>query len=224
MKKLIYIALIGIFLIQFSNSVYAETETFNELEQLEIVSEAAILMDSDTGAILYEKNAHEKMVPASLTKIATAIYAIENGDLADIVTVSESARNVEGTRVYLEAEEQVTLLKLVQGMLINSGNDAAWAIAEHIDGTINQFSKNLNTYLEQDIGVKNTHFTNPHGLYDEDHYTTAEDLAVITSYAMKNETFRQIFGETEMKWTGESWDTTIYTHHLMLAINIRMNG
>lgn len=216
-KKLLFIGLIGVFLIQLTSRASAEKESTIEMVQPKVVSEAAVLMDSDTGAVLYEKNGQEKMVPASLTKIATAIYAIEKGDLTDIVTVSESARNVDGTRVYLEAGEQVTLLKLVQGMLINSGNDAAWAIAEHIDGSINQFSRNLNTYLEQNIGTKNTHFTNPHGLYDEEHYTTARDLAIITNYAMKNVTFRQIFGETEMEWIGESWDTTIYTHHLMLA-------
>ncbi|WP_139785723.1 D-alanyl-D-alanine carboxypeptidase family protein [Cytobacillus gottheilii] len=204
-------------IITFSNSVYAETESIaEEPENPEIVSEAAILMDSDTGAILYEKNAQEKMVPASLTKIATAIYAIENEELTDIVIVSESARNVVGTRVYLEAGEQVSLLKLLQGMLINSGNDAAWAIAEYTDGNIERFSEHVNEYLKEKVGVKNTHFTNPHGLYEEDHYTTAEDLALITNYAMQNETFRRIFGETELPWNGESWDTTLYTHHLML--------
>ncbi|MGD6943423.1 D-alanyl-D-alanine carboxypeptidase family protein [Cytobacillus gottheilii] len=218
MKKLILFVLISLIMIPFSTYTYAENEISEEKKEghPEIVSEAAILMDSDTGAILYEKNAQEKMAPASLTKIATAIYALEIGDLSDIVTVSEAARNVVGTRVYLEEGEQVSLLKLLQGMLINSGNDAAWTIAEYTDGNIDQFSKHLNEFLEEKIGVKNTHFTNPHGLYSDDHYTTAEDLALITNYAMQNETFRAIFGETELKWLGESWDTTLYTHHLML--------
>lgn len=96
-----------------------------------LISESAIVIESQTGKVLYEKDAYSKMYPASLTKIATAIYAIENGDLEETVTVSEKARNTEGTRVYLEEGERITLKKLIQGLLINSGNDAGVAIAEH---------------------------------------------------------------------------------------------
>lgn len=185
-----------------------------EISQPELKSEAAILVDSDTGAVLFAKNADNKMFPASLTKIATAIYAIENGNLEDIVTVSKAAANTDGTSVYLEEGEQVPLKKLIQGMLINSGNDAAAAIAEHLDG--NQYEEKINQYLTSKVKIKNTHFTNPHGLFDENHYTTAEDLASITNYALQNETFREIYGTKELKWIGQSWDTTLLTHHLML--------
>src|SRR5699024_546920 len=110
-----------------SNKSFAESSP-------NILSEAAILIDSKTGQVLFEKNSTVKMYPASLTKVATAIYALENGNLNDLVTVSENAREVDGTRVYLEKGEKVELRKLIQGLLINSGNDAGVAIAEHIDG------------------------------------------------------------------------------------------
>ncbi|MDQ0268438.1 D-alanyl-D-alanine carboxypeptidase [Cytobacillus purgationiresistens] len=196
--------------LQVNSYVHAE-----EIEP-EILSESAIVMESTTGAILYDKNAEDMMYPASLTKIATAIYAIEKGRLNDVVTVSEEATNVDGTKVYLEVGEKVKLKKLIQGMLINSGNDAASAIAEHLHGNIEDFSHQLNGFLAEEIGVKNTHFTNPHGLYNDKHYTTAKDLAMITNYALKNETFTEIFGTKELKWKGESWDTSLVSHHQML--------
>lgn len=185
-------------------------------DKLTINSEAAILMDSQSGAILYEKNANEKLYPASLTKIATAIYAIEKGNLDEIVTVSSNAVDVEGTRVFLNEGEQVPLKHLIQGMLINSGNDASIAIAEHLNGDVEHFSKNINQYLKEKIGVKNTNFTNPNGLFDTNHYTTAYDLGLITNYALKDSTFREIFGTKELVWNGESWDTTLHTHHRLL--------
>lgn len=101
-------------------------------------------------------------------------------------------------------------------MLINSGNDAATAIADHLDANMEQFEKRINEYLLTKVKVKNTHFTNPHGLFDEKHYTTAKDLAMITDYALKNAIFRDIYGTKELKWEGKSWDTTLITHHLML--------
>lgn len=193
-------------------------------EDLQLKSEAAVLMDSQTGAVLYGKNATEKMYPASLTKIATAIYAIENGNLNDIVTVSENAYNTEGTKVYLEIGEKVTLHQLLQGLLINSGNDAAVAIAEHLDDNVENFSINLNQYLQAKIGVKDTHFVNPHGLFDENHYSNAADLAKITSYAMKNKVFKQIFGTKELMWDGLTWDTTLITHHQMVKGEVPYPG
>jgi serine-type D-Ala-D-Ala carboxypeptidase (penicillin-binding protein 5/6) len=193
---------------------FVNAETMNQ--KPEIVSEAAILMDSQSGAILYDKNADDRMVPASLTKIATAIYALEKGNLEDKVIVPKEATEVEGTKVYLEEGEVVTLEHLIQGMLINSGNDAATAIAIHLDGNVDKFSANLNKFLADKVDVHQTHFTNPHGLFNEDHYTTAHDLALITNYAMQNSTFKQIFGTRELTWDGESWDTTLITHHLLL--------
>ncbi|MBN6886873.1 D-alanyl-D-alanine carboxypeptidase [Cytobacillus horneckiae] len=210
MKKAFYFFIVLIFIFQFSHKAYAEEDI------PEILSESAIVMESTTGAVLYEKNAEDIMYPASLTKIATAIYTIEKGNLNDEVIVSEEASSVDGTKVYLEKDEKVTLKKLVQGMLINSGNDAAYAIAEHLHGDAANFSKHLNDYLKNEIGVENTNFTNPHGLYDKNHYTTAKDMATITNYALENKTFTDIFGTKELKWEGESWDTTLISHHQML--------
>ncbi|WP_226669373.1 D-alanyl-D-alanine carboxypeptidase family protein [Metabacillus litoralis] len=192
------------------------SQATNESLELSVDSHAAILLDSQSGQILYEKNSQEKLPPASITKIATAIYAIEKGRLDDSVTVSENARNVDGTRVYLEIGEEVPLKKLIQGLLLNSGNDAGVAIAEHLSGSVSSFAKELNSYLKEEIGVKNTNFMNPHGLYHPNHLTTAEDMAQITSYAMQNEVFREIFNTIELKWTGEGWDTTIINHHVMV--------
>lgn len=182
----------------------------------DLSSEAAIVMEADTGVILFEKNSRTPMYPASITKIATAIYAIENGDLDDIVTVSSKARNTEGTRVYLEEGEQVTLQKLLQGLLVNSGNDAGMAVAEHLSGGVELFSSDLNEYLKNIIGIHDTNFENPHGLFNAEHVTTAEDMAKITQYAMKNEFFMDLFGTKEIEWNGDSWDTTLYTHHKLL--------
>lgn len=205
----------------FFNQLNAFAE---EYKQMDVRSEAAVLLDSQTGAVLFEKNADERLYPASLTKIATAIYALENSNLDDMVTVSGNAVRVEGTRVYLNEGEKVPLKKLIQGMLINSGNDAAVAIAEHLGGNVESFEKNLNQYLTTKIGVKNTHFVNPNGLFNQSHYTTAMDLALITNYAIKNPTFAEIFGTKELKWSGQSWNTTLVTHHRMLKGEIPYTG
>ncbi|REJ10883.1 D-alanyl-D-alanine carboxypeptidase family protein [Halobacillus trueperi] len=181
-----------------------------------INSEAAIVLEANTGKVLYEKNAETSMYPASLTKIATAIYAIENGDLNETVTVSEKAYETGGSSVFLEEGDQATLKELVQGLLLNSGNDAGVAIAEHLSGSVEQFSEDLNAYLEEKAGVEQTDFKNPHGLFDSEHRTTAKDLAEITKYAQENETFKEIYGLETLDWDGEKWDATLYTHHRLM--------
>ncbi|WP_237389589.1 D-alanyl-D-alanine carboxypeptidase family protein [Bacillus sp. USDA818B3_A] len=211
MKSFLQISIMVIFFIFNQFHVAAA-----EIQQLPLKSEAAALLDSDTGAVLYSKNANQKMYPASLTKIATAIYAIEKGQLDRIVTVSGNAVRQDGTRVYLNEGEKVPLKMLLQGMLVNSGNDAAVAIAESIDGSVPQFAENLNNYLRAKIGVTHTHFTNPSGLFDANHYTTAMDMALITNYAIKNPIFKEIFGTKVLPWKGQSWQTNIVTHHKML--------
>jgi serine-type D-Ala-D-Ala carboxypeptidase (penicillin-binding protein 5/6) len=212
------IMLLFLILSSQTNSYAAENQS------LDIKSEAAVLVDSETGAILYNKNSDEKLYPASLTKIATAIYALENGNIDDVVTISPRAVKEEGTRVFLVEGERVPLKKLIQGMLINSGNDAAVAIAEHIDGSVEEFVVNINKYLREEVGVSNTNFTNPNGLFNENHYTTAKDLALITNYAKKNPVFTEIFGTKELPWSGESWETTLLTHHRLLKGEIPVEG
>ncbi|MFT4412895.1 D-alanyl-D-alanine carboxypeptidase family protein [Fredinandcohnia humi] len=223
MKQLFTVLLLPIiFTTLLPLSVFAEDE--NQITAPSLQSEAAILLDANTGSILYEKNSETKMYPASLTKMATAIYAIENGNLNDIVTVSKEAWEAEGTRVYLEEGEQVPLKNLIQGLLINSGNDAGVAIAEHMDGNVEDFAKSINKYLKEKIRIDHTNFENPHGLFDDNHYTTAYDLAVLTQYALKNEIFSEIFNTKELPWNGAGWQTTLYSHHLLVRGEIPYEG
>ena len=179
-------------------------------------SEAAVLIDGKTGQVLYKKNENERLYPASITKIATGILAIEQGNLNDMVTVSKNAQDVEGTQVYLVKGEQVRMEDLVYGLLMNSGNDAAVAIAEHMDGSVEKFSERMNKFVSS-LGATGTHFTNPHGLFDPNHYTTASDMAKIASYAMDNSKFRQVVGTKKRPWNGKEWKTTIINHHKLLG-------
>jgi D-alanyl-D-alanine carboxypeptidase len=190
--------------------------TIAKNDELSLHSESAILMDAKTGLVLYEKNSKRKMYPASITKLVSGIVAIEEGNLADEVVVSENARNVEGTRVYLNEGEVVSLQKLLQGLLINSGNDAGIAIAEHMDGSVESFSNRMNTFVQEKIGVTDSSFVNPHGLFDENHYTTAYDMAQIMRYAIRNEEFKEIISTETLPWKGQSWETVLINHHRMM--------
>jgi len=189
-----------------------------------IAGQSAILIDGTTGKVLFEKNPEVPMYPASITKIATGIYSIMEGNPDDLVTVSKRARNEEGTRVYLAEGEQVPLRKLEYGLLMNSGNDAATAIAEFHAGSNEAFAEKLNQFLIENVGVTNTHFTNPHGLHDPEHYTTASDMAKIAQFAMKNATFREIVATKRLPWHGEEWDTVIVNHNKMLTGYEGANG
>lgn len=148
-------------------------------------------MDYDTTEILFEKNMDMKLYPASTTKIITAILAIENGKLDDLVTIDQEIVDLtEGSHIALEPGEQLTLEQLLYALLVQSANDAALAIAKHISGSIEGFSKLMNEKAIE-IGALNTNFVNPNGLHDDNHLTTAHDLALIGQYAMKNEIFRK---------------------------------
>ena len=181
-----------------------------------IYSDSAIIIDSKTGSILYSKNGTKRMNPASITKIATAIYAIQHSDLRDQVKISEKASRTEGSTVYLAPGETLSMEQLLQGLMVNSGNDAAVAIAEHTEGSVKTFVDKLNLFLKEEVGVRDTHFENPHGLYGENHYTTAYDMAKITSYALQNEQFRELFDIDSLDWKAEGWNTTLYNHHKMV--------
>ncbi|WP_077368037.1 D-alanyl-D-alanine carboxypeptidase family protein [Anaerosalibacter sp. Marseille-P3206] len=172
--------------------ITACTYSFSYADSLDIVGEGAILIDGDTGQILYEKNSHMKLYPASTTKIMTGILAIELGNLDDIVTIDKDIINAtDGTHIALDYDEQMSLKNLVYALLIESANDAAAAIAKNISGSIDEFATLMNKKATE-MGALDTHFTNPSGLPDENHVTTAYDLAMIAKYAMNNETFRNI--------------------------------
>lgn len=182
----------------FTLLVLTSTFTFATDKDVSPYSEASILIDSNTGKTLYEKNAKEKMYPASTTKIMTAILTIENCDLNDIATVSYNAvMSVPSgySNAALQIDEQLTLGQLLEVLLVHSANDAANVLAEHVGGSNESFATMMNTKANE-IGCSNTHFTNPSGKHDDNHYTTAYDLALITQYCMKNSTFRSIVSKS----------------------------
>ncbi|WP_026689429.1 D-alanyl-D-alanine carboxypeptidase family protein [Alteribacter aurantiacus] len=160
----------------------------------ETSAHGAILMELESGRILYEKEAHTQMRIASITKIMTALLAIESGKMDEMVTVSTRAEGTEGSSLYLYAGEKLPLKDLVYGLMLRSGNDAAVAIAEHVGGSLEGFVYLMNEKAEE-IGMSNTVFNNPHGLDDhEEHYSTAYDMAILTRYAMKNPTYQEVSG------------------------------
>lgn len=139
-------------------------------------AQSAILIRADNGDSIAEYNADKRCGMASTTKIMTAILAIENGDLDRQITVPDQAIGVEGSSLYLKPDEKITMRDLVYGVLLQSANDAAEAIAIEIAGSIEAFADRMNQKAKA-LGLENTHFTNPHGLADENHYTTARELA-----------------------------------------------
>ncbi len=180
---------------------------------------AAVLMEESGGRILMDVNAHTRMPMASTTKIMTAIVALESTDVQKTVTVSEKAVGIEGSSVYLKAGEELTMEQLLYALLLESANDAAAAIAIEIAGDISAFSDMMNETAKR-IGLTETHFTNPHGLDDEMHYTTAYDLALLASYALKNETFRKIVSthKTTVPLNGSDGTRLLVNHNKMLKI------
>ena len=151
----------------------------------------AVLMDADNGRVLYEKDADSKAPMASTTKIMTLIIALENGNLSDIVNVSQYAASMPDVQLNIKSGEQYRLNDLLYSLMLESHNDSAVAIAEHIGGSVEGFADMMNQKAKE-IGAYNTHFVTPNGLDSEEHYTTAKDMALIASYAIKNQTFKDI--------------------------------
>lgn len=206
---------------------------------LSVNAEAAILMNADTGAILYEKNAHALYYPASITKIATAIYALQKkGDTLDtkivaeqdaIGSVTEEVKRRSnystpsyvlvsgGSHIGIKKGEVLTLRDLLYGMMVASGNDASNVIALHVGGSIPQFMQELNVYLNQ-IGCLSTTFQNPHGLHHPKHQTTAYDMAILTKEALKNPQFREIVSTvryTRPKTNKQEASTLVQSNRLL---------
>ena len=179
--------------IQIADNNQGETS-----QNLSIYSGAAILIDSKTGKVLYEKNSNEKKYPASTTKILTAIIAIEKCNLSDTISASYNAiMSIPSgySNAAIQENEVLTVEQLLNVFLIHSANEAGYILAEHISGTISNFADLMNQKAIE-LGCTNTHFTNPSGIQDENHYSTAHDMALIAQYCMKNETFRQIVSKT----------------------------
>lgn len=160
-------------------------------EAVEVSASAAVLMDMDSGRVLYEKNAGTRMLIASTTKILTALVAIRDGNLSDTVKVSREAACTEGSSMYLKEGEELSLETLLYGLLLCSGNDAAVAIAEYVGGSTEGFVRRMNE-TAMELGMENSSFANPNGLDDEKHYSTAYDMALLARAAMGNETLVRI--------------------------------
>ena len=197
-KIIILLILIIIFFANISN-IYAINlkEKISELDA-NINSEAALIMESSTGKVIYEKNGNEIKYPASTTKIMTAILAIENCELDELATASEYAITsipYGYATADIRVGESLSIKDLLYVLMLHSANESAIIIAEHISGSVNEFSKLMNQKAKE-IGCKHTHFINPNGIHDDNHYSTAYDLALIANYCMQNETFREIVKTT----------------------------
>lgn len=167
------------------------------------------VIETESGNVLYGNNMNVRRGMASTTKIMTAIVALESGKQSEIATVSANAARTEGSSLYLKPGEKVYVLDLVFGLMLNSGNDAAVVLAEHIGGDVEGFVAMMNDKAAQ-IGATDTHFVNPNGLSDDAHYTTAQDLAKITAYALKNAAFREIAATKQHKIETVDSARTIY--------------
>lgn len=190
----------------------------------DITAGSAILMDIDTGTILYKKNINEKYYPASITKILTTLIAIENSSMDEVVTFSSDAiyktiYEVErSSSIWRDIGEEMTMEECLYAVMLESANECAYAVAEHVGGTLTKFVKMMNEKAKE-LGATSSHFANPHGLPDEKHYLTANDMAIIARAAYQNETFRLICGTkryTIPPTNKHSEPTYLTNHHKML--------
>lgn len=182
---------------------------------LETSAGSAVLINAKTRQVIYESDAKVRRGMASTTKIMTALIALENKNTTDMVVVSENAQNQEGSSVYLRKGDEVTLSNLLYGLMLNSGNDAAVAIAEACGGSVEAFVEMMNEKAKE-LRLSDTHFTNPSGLPDDEHYSTAYDMAILMSYAMENEEFCKIVSTKEEQIKTESATTYLCNHNKLL--------
>ena len=188
MKKVLVILLL--FLIPLN--VFCKEDTFD-------TAKSSIVMDLDSGRVLYENNADEERLIASITKIMTCIIAIEQGDLDKEIKAGDEILKMYGTSIYLELNEKMKLIDLLYGLMLRSGNDASVVIAKEVAGTEEKFVEMMNEKAKE-IGMTNTTFSNPHGLDEETkNYSTARDMAKLSRYAYKNKTYRKIIGTEEYR-------------------------
>lgn len=211
MKKVVIFVIIATMLLRgLASFCYAE-------EVPSVSARSAVLMDADTGQVLSSHNAYERMGMASTTKIMTALTVLSMCAPTDTVTVAKEAVGTEGSSVYLCEGEKMTVEHLLYALLLSSANDAAVALAIHCAGSVEQFADRMNDLASQ-MQLEDTHFTNPHGLYDEDHYTTAYELALITREAMKNGLLSKIFAtyKATVPFCGEADKRLLVNHNKML--------
>lgn len=203
-KKLLIIFSIFLFIFQticladdyinetdFDSFVEVSSTPSDDIKEPTTNSKHIIAIDRKTLTVLYEKNAYSETPMASTTKIMTAILAIENCNLDEIIEISKESANVSGSTLDVHTGDKMKLIDLLYGLMLRSGNDCAVAIAEYISGSTENFAKLMNKKAEM-LNLKHTHFVTPHGLDYENHYTNAYELAILTDYALKNEKFKEI--------------------------------
>ena len=192
----------------------------NGIQMPTINSRAYVVIDRKTNTILVGKNENQKKKMASTTKIMTALVVIEHADLSDIVEVSKKSANTGGSRLGLKAGDKLTVSDLLYGLMMRSGNDSAVALAEYVAGSISDFA-NLMNEKAKSLGLSNTHFVTPHGLDEDEHYTTAYELAILSNYAMNNEIFAKIVGTKNYTITINGYPKNLTNTNELLGV---LNG
>ena len=180
------------------NIIWNDKENEDSISaELQILSRHCVCIERSTEQVLFEKDAYTKCAMASTTKILTGIIIIENCDLKEEVEISKKAAGIGGSTLGISAGQKITVESLLYGLLLRSGNDTAVALAEYLCGDLEEFAKVMNQKAKE-IGLKNSNFVTPHGLDDDEHYTTAYDLALLTNYALNNEIFKKIVGTKQI--------------------------
>ncbi len=199
--RLLVSFLLSLFLITGAGGRYLDAADTEEPD-LGLTAKACILIEASTGRVIYEQNADDHMYPASTTKMMTAVLALENLSLHTDIAVSPRAANTESSPLGLQAGDHIDAENLLSGMLTVSDNGAAVAVAERIDGNVPDFARRMNEKA-QELGMNDTHFVNPNGLSDPDHYSTAHDIARLARYAMTNAEFRSMVRNSSQQvvWT-----------------------
>ena len=208
-----YITLFLIITIILSTPLSTISASSQNSSILTVSAKAACLVDSDSGKLIYGKNEGLRMPMASTTKIMTAIIAIESGvPLDTVITVPRESVGIEGSSIYLSEGEHISLRALIYGLLLCSANDAAVAIAIYLYGSEEAFVSEMNKKAKE-LSLTNTHFTNPHGLDNDEHYTTAYELAKIMAYCVKNDTFLVISGTQRKVFPRDDGTTRVMINH-----------
>lgn len=204
---------------EYDNLDFSEVSTITSGEPI-TNSKHIVAIDRKTLSILYEKAPFEKFPMASTTKIMTCIIVLERSDLSKIITVSKEAATVNGSTLGLKENMEISINDLLYGLMLRSGNDCAVALAEEISGDVESFA-NLMNEKANILGLKNTNFVTPHGLDNENHYTTAYDLAILTDYALKNEKFKSIVSCKNYTFVFDGYSRTINNTNELLG---NLNG
>lgn len=233
-KKILFFAILIIFLLTtftFADDIDELPEDENLIEEVstevseepKVYSRSAIVFDRNTKSILYEKDINTKRAMASTTKIMTCIIILENGNLNETVKISQKSANTGGSRLGLKKNDSITVKDLLYGLMLRSGNDAAVALAEYMSGSIEEFA-NLMNEKAKTLGLTNTHFVTPHGLDDENHYTTAYELALLTDYALNNSTFSKIVNTKNYTITINGYSKALNNTNELLGYLNGVNG